>query len=174
MLQEVNLSTVMGESVSNDDVDLSVSNIVLTVGNSMMGDDGAGPLLAKMIKDNPITGWSVLEGGSMPEDCLHLIRKAQPQRVIVVDAADIGEQAGEVRIIDPETIVDMYVVSTHSLPLNFLIDDLKTFVPEVIFVGIQPAIVAFLFPLTEMVQTAVETIYQRLPKWQGSGGFEHC
>ena len=51
MLQEVNLSTVMGESVSNDDVDLSVSNIVLTVGNSMMGDDGAGPLLAKMIKD---------------------------------------------------------------------------------------------------------------------------
>ncbi len=41
MLQEVNLSTVMGESVSNDDVDLSVSNIVLTVGNSMMGDDGA-------------------------------------------------------------------------------------------------------------------------------------
>ena len=40
--------------------------------------------------------------------------------------------------------------------------------------GIQPAIVAFSFPLTEMVQTAVETIYQRLPEWQGSGGFEHC
>ncbi len=174
MIEEISLSSVMGESVSNDDVDLSVSNIVLTVGNSMMADDGAGPLLAKMIKDNPIADWSVLEGGSMPEDCLHLIRKAMPKRVIVVDAADIGEEAGEVRVIDPETIVDMYVVSTHSLPLNFLIDELKTFVPEVIFIGIQPAIVAFSFPLTEMVQQGVEQIYRQLPTWQDSGGFEHC
>ncbi|WP_108649458.1 hydrogenase maturation peptidase HycI [Dongshaea marina] len=148
--------------------------IVLTVGNSMMGDDGAGPLLAKMMKEQPVEGWEVMEGGAMPEDCLHLIRAEQPQRVLVVDAADIGEKAGEIRIIDPETIADMYVVSTHSLPLNFLIDELKTFVPEVIFVGIQPAIVAFSAPLTEMVQSAVETLYSRLPGWQGGGGFEHC
>lgn len=174
MLQEVNLSTLIGSSVSNDGVDLNVNNIVLTVGNSMMADDGAGPLLAQMIKQQPIADWCVLEGGSMPEDCLHLIRQAQPQRVIVVDAADMGEAAGDIRIIDPETIVDMYVVSTHSLPLNFLIDDLKTFVPEVVFIGIQPAIVAFSFPLTEMVRSAVETVYQGLSNWQGLAEFEHC
>ncbi|HIF9408196.1 TPA: hydrogenase maturation peptidase HycI [Photobacterium damselae] len=174
-LQQINLSAALwGEAAcSNDDVDLTVDNILLTVGNSMMGDDGAGPLLATMLKANPIDNWSVLEGGSMPEDCLHLIRKAKPNRVLVVDAADIGEEAGTTRVIDPESIVDMYVVSTHSLPLNFLIDELKTFVPEVVFVGIQPAIVAFSAPLTEMVQNAVSTLYQVLPVWQGDGGFEH-
>ncbi|WP_245228358.1 hydrogenase maturation protease [Vibrio mytili] len=110
----------------------------------------------------------------MPEDSLHLIRKIQPQRVLVVDAADFGEKAGEVRIIESDTIADMFMVSTHSLPLNFLIDELKTFVPEVKFVGIQPAIVAFSFPMTEMVTDAVTELHRRLPEWEGDGGYESC
>ncbi|SHO56491.1 hydrogenase maturation peptidase HycI [Vibrio quintilis] len=145
--------------------------ILLTVGNSMMGDDGAGPYLAKLFHHNPVEGWEVMEGGTMPEDTLHLIRKAKPDRVLVVDAADFGEQAGEIRIIDPDTIADMFMVSTHSLPLNFMIDELKSFVPTVTFVGIQPAAVAFAFPMTDMVKSAVETIYQRLPEWQDEGEF---
>ena len=148
--------------------------IVLTVGNSMMGDDGAGPLLAERLRNQPVSGWEVMEGGAMPEDCLHLIRSAMPERVVVVDAADIGETAGTVRIIDPDTIADMFMVSTHSLPLSFLIDELKTFVPEVVFVGIQPAIVAFSFPLTEMVEEAVSAVYTKLLDWQGADSFEHC
>ncbi|MEF1311571.1 hydrogenase maturation peptidase HycI [Vibrio mytili] len=148
-------------------------NLLLTVGNNMMGDDGAGPLLAQLCRENPV-GWSVIEGGTMPEDSLHLIRKIQPRRVLVVDAADFGEKAGEVRIIESDTIADMFMVSTHSLPLNFLIDELKTFVPEVKFVGIQPAIVAFSFPMTEMVTDAVAELHRRLPEWEGDGGYESC
>jgi len=148
--------------------------ILLTVGNSMMGDDGAGPMLAKLCRDNPVDGWQVLEGDTMPEDTLHLIRKIKPNRVVVVDAADFGEKAGEIRIIESDTINDMFMVSTHSLPLNFLIDELKTFVPDVAFVGVQPAIVAFSFPMTEMVKDAVHTIYRRLPEWEECGGFARC
>ena len=151
-----------------------MNNLILTVGNSMMGDDGAGPLLAEMMEANAIDGWQVIDGGSAPENYLHQIRQAAPQRVIVVDAAEMGIQAGEIRVINPDTIADMFIMSTHSLPLNFMIDEIKTFVPEVIFVGIQPAIVAFSFPMTEMVTQAVETLYQALPNWQGNGGFDVC
>lgn len=147
------------------------TNVLLAVGNSMMGDDGAGPLLAELMEANPIDDWAVVDGGSAPENCVHQIRQLQPGRVIVFDAAEIGEKAGEVRVIDPESIADMFIMSTHSLPLNFLIDDLKTFVPEVIFVGVQPAIVAFSFPLTEMVEESVNELYQRLPQWEGNGGY---
>ncbi|WP_073604738.1 hydrogenase maturation peptidase HycI [Vibrio aerogenes] len=148
--------------------------ILLTVGNSMMGDDGAGPYLAKLFHQNPVDGWEIMEGGTMPEDTLHLIRKIKPEHVLVVDAADFGEKAGEIRIIDPDTIADMFMVSTHSLPLNFMIDELKTFVPTVTFIGIQPAAVAFAFPMTDMVKSAVETIFERLPVWQDEAEFEHC
>ncbi|WP_076409016.1 hydrogenase maturation peptidase HycI [Shewanella sp. UCD-KL12] len=147
------------------------TNVLLAVGNSMMGDDGAGPLLAEMMSKHPIDDWAVVDGGSAPENCVHQIRQLQPQRVIVFDAAEIGEKAGEVRVIDPDSIADMFIMSTHSLPLNFLIDDLKTFVPEVLFVGVQPAIVAFSFPMTEMVEEAVSHLYQQLPTWRGNGGY---
>jgi hydrogenase 3 maturation protease len=149
-------------------------SIVLTVGNPMMGDDGAGPHLAELMHRKPLTDWQVMEGGTMPEDCLHLLREQRPQRVVVVDAADMGEPAGEIRLIEPQTIAQMCMVSTHSLPLNFLIDELKTFVPDVVMVGIQPAVVAFSFPMTDMVRQAVEIVYERLTDWQGEASFEHC
>ena len=62
------------------------------------------------------------------------MRELQPERVVLVDAAEIGEKAGTLQVI-PETIAEMFIFSTHNMPLNFLIDELKTFVPEVIFVG---------------------------------------
>ncbi|WP_112478119.1 hydrogenase maturation peptidase HycI [Vibrio variabilis] len=148
--------------------------VLVTVGNAMMGDDGAGPYLAERLLSEPIENWMLLDGGTMPEDSLYKIRQIQPDRVVVVDAADFGEKAGEIRIIGAETINDMFMVSTHALPLNFFIEELETFVPEVTFVGIQPAIVAFSFPMTEMVKKSVDEIYNRLTSWKGSTEFEHC
>ncbi|AZU48295.1 hydrogenase 3 maturation protease [Aeromonas hydrophila] len=62
----------------------------------------------------------------------------------------------------------MFIFSTHNMPLNFLIDELKTFVPEVIFVGVQPAIVAFSFPMTEMVSGAMDYLYDHLEEAKDS------
>lgn len=41
---------------------MTAPKVVLTVGNSMMGDDGAGPLLADLMEANPIDGWMVING----------------------------------------------------------------------------------------------------------------
>ena len=147
-------------------------NVVLAVGNSMMADDGAGPLLAEMMTEKPVDSWTVIDAGTAPENCIHQVRALNPDRVLVVDAAEIGLEAGSVRIIDPESIADMFIMSTHTLPLNFVIDELKTFVPEVLFVGIQPAIVAFSFPMTEMMTTAVQKVYKALPDWRRHAGFD--
>lgn len=151
----------------------ATTNLVLTVGNSMMGDDGAGPLLAERMTQQPLADWQVIDGGSAPENVVHRIRALQPTRLIIVDAADMELPPGEIRIIDPERIAEMFIMSTHNLPLNFLIDQLKEDIHEVLFVGIQPTLVAFYFPMTDVVKQAVETLYQQLPHWQGDGGFHH-
>ena len=41
-----------------------------------------------------------------------------------------------------------------------------------IFLGIQPDIVGFYYPMTQAIKDAVEVVYQRLDGWQGCGGFE--
>ena len=41
-----------------------MTDVLLCVGNSMMGDDGAGPLLAEKCAAAPKGNWVVIDGGS--------------------------------------------------------------------------------------------------------------
>lgn len=148
-----------------------MTDVLLCVGNSMMGDDGAGPLLAELCAANPPGCWQVIDGGSAPENDVVAIRELRPERLLIVDATDMGLTPGEARIIDPDDIAELFLMTTHNMPLNYLIDQLKEDVGEVIFLGIQPDIVGFYYPMTAAVKTTVEDIFQRLANWQGNGGF---
>lgn len=148
-----------------------MTDVLLCVGNSMMGDDGAGPLLAEMCVANPQGNWVVIDGGSAPENDIVAIRELRPQRLLIVDATDMGLNPGQIRIIDPDDIAEMFMMTTHNMPLNYLVDQLKYDVGEVIFLGIQPDIVGFYYPMTQPIKDAVDTVYQRLAGWEGHGGF---
>jgi hydrogenase 3 maturation protease len=134
-------------------------NLLLTVGNGMMGDDGAGVLLAQKLRENPISGWSVVNGGSAPENTLHQVRELEPERVLVVDAADMDLEPGSIRLIQAEKLDDPFLMTTHSLPLSYLVDALQEFVGQVELLGIQPDTIAFGFPMSEAVRGAVGQIY---------------
>lgn len=148
-----------------------MTDVLLCVGNSMMGDDGAGPLLAEMCAAQAKGNWHVFDGGSAPENDVVAIRELRPQRLLIVDATDMGLNPGEIRIIDPDDIAEMFMMTTHNMPLNYLVEQLQDDVGEVIFLGIQPDIVGFYYPMTPKIKEAVETVYQRLEGWQGNGGF---
>jgi hydrogenase 3 maturation protease len=138
--------------------------LVLTVGNGMMGDDGAGPLLAQMIRKAPLVAWEILNGGAAPENCLHQLRELAPEQILVVDATDMGLSPGEIRLVDEERIALDFWMTTHTLPLTYLMQSIREFVPKVDLLGIQPDIVAFGYPMSTSVQQAVEGIYSRLEK----------
>jgi hydrogenase maturation protease HycI len=168
---ESSAESVSAKNLLSSDNPSPVQNLMLAVGNSMMGDDGAGPMLFDLMQQTPIDGWVAINGGSSPESVSHQVRALKPQRLLIVDAADIGLAPGEIRVIDPDDIAEMFIMSTHNLPLNFLIDQLKEDVGEIIFLGIQPDLVGFYMPMNDKVVAAVEQVYQALPTWKGLGGF---
>ncbi len=147
------------------------TNVLLCVGNCMMGDDGAGPLLAELCAANPVAGWEVIDGGAAPENDIGFIRELRPQRLVIVDATEMGLPVGEIRVVDENDIAEMFIMTTHNMPLTWLIQQLREDVPDVTFIGIQPDVVAFYYPLSEKVKTAVAEIYAHLPNWQEDGGF---
>ncbi len=136
--------------------------IILTVGNSMMGDDAAGPLLASLLQRSPASGWQVVDGGSTPENVVHRVRAIAPDRVLIVDAAEMELEPGEVRLVDDRFIAERFIITTHDLPMSFLIAALRESVPEVQFLGIQPSLVAFGYPISAAVEQAVMNIHARL------------
>lgn len=136
--------------------------VVLTVGNGMMGDDGAGPLLAARLKRSPAPGWQVVDGGSAPENVVHHVRALEPDLVLVVDATEMELDPGDVRLVDDEVIADRFIMTTHDMPLSFLIASLRETVAEVRLLGIQPSLVAFGYPMSAAVERAVGEIHAAL------------
>lgn len=143
--------------------------LVVTVGNSMMGDDAAGPLLAQMIQRAPVDHWDALDGGPAPENLLYRIRELAPEQVLVIDAADMDLAPGEVRLISANKLEDPFLMTTHTLPLSYLMQSLGEFVLKIELLGIQPRVVAFGYPLSPEVKQAVTQVYESLrqdrPAW---------
>lgn len=136
--------------------------IILTIGNGVMGDDAAGPLLATLLHRSPARAWRLVDGGSTPENVVHRVRAAAPDRVLVVDAAEMELAPGEVRLVDDNLIVERFITTTHNLPVSFLIESLRQTVTEVHFLGIQPSLIGFGYPLSAAVEQAVLDIHARL------------
>lgn len=136
--------------------------LLFSVGNGLMGDDGAAVLLARMLQQAPLPGWQVLNGGSAPENLLHQVRELAPRRVLIVDCSDMDLPPGEIRRIPDDLLSNPFLFSTHTLPLTFLIESLREFVPQVELLGIQPEVVAFGFPMSAAVEKAVTQIYNAL------------
>jgi hydrogenase 3 maturation protease len=53
-------------------------------------------------------------------------------------------------------------MTTHTLPLTFLIEALRDFAADVQLLAIQPSLVAFGFPMSSQVSDAVTLIHRRL------------
>ena len=140
--------------------------VVLTVGSVLRGDDAAGPMLAKMLETRPIAGWEVIDGGQTPEDELSVVRRKEPDLLLLVDAADMGLEAGELRLLDENDVYSDFLITTHSLPLTYLLKELKACCKEVVFLGIQPSHTEFFGALHPNVRKAVENVYNFL----ASGG----
>jgi hydrogenase 3 maturation protease len=136
--------------------------VILTVGNSLMGDDGAGPLLAELLESEPAPGWAVIDGGSAPENVMHAVRAEAPERVLMIDAARMELEPGTVRRVDERDIARQFLINTHAIPLDMLIGSLRETVPCVTFVGIQPARVEFFAEMTSEVRDAVVRLHRSL------------
>ena len=110
-------------------------NILLGVGNEINGDDGIGVWVARNFSHS---GWKSIDCFTAPENYTSEIRKSRAKKVVIVDAADMGLDAGEIRII-PKDRIGSAGFSTHSLPLSIFISHVEEMTgAEVVLIGIQP------------------------------------
>ncbi len=137
-------------------------DVVFAVGSVLRGDDAAGPALAKRLEDEPIEGWAVVDGGQTPEDDLGYLRRIRPRRLLLVDAAAMGLEPGAVRRLTADDVSTQFLITTHTLPITFLLSELEGFCEEVTFLGIQPAATEFFGPLSLPVREAIGRIYDCL------------
>ena len=138
---------------------------IVGIGNQLRSDDAAGLLVARSLSEQGCaanTNLLILEAGHAPENRTGELRKFAPDLVLLIDAAEMGEKPGTVRLIPAEAI-DGMSASTHSLPLSMLASYLTLELNcKVILLGIQPGSNEVGETVSREVLWAVENIVKSL------------
>lgn len=143
--------------------------MVFTIGNSLRGDDGLGPLLSEKLyeKLSNLTSKDtdnvfLLNTESTPENHTHEIRTLHPSHIIIIDAVEFEANPGEMLIIQKEQI-DTFNVSTHSMPISFIINYIEeTIGSQIMTIGIQPKEMKLVNVISDEVKESVEELTDML------------
>ncbi|MEW5693097.1 MAG: hydrogenase maturation protease [Candidatus Hydrogenedentota bacterium] len=105
--------------------------MVLGCGNVLFGDDGFGPETVEYLSKNykiPEDVYVMDCGTSVREVLFNIIlSQTRPERIIIVDAMDVGRTPGEVFEPDISEIQGIKIndFSMHQLPTSNLLKELK-------------------------------------------------
>jgi len=139
--------------------------VVLGIGNEDNGDDAVGLHVLTQLQKGNLPNWVTnFYCERVPEHFLGKISNIEPNRIIILDAANMNEIPGAIAIFPKEAVSSGYHLSTHTLSLTMLEEFLKPIVPDLItiYVGIQPKQMYFDTPLSKECKDAAEEFAELL------------
>jgi hydrogenase 3 maturation protease len=134
--------------------------LIMGVGNRLRGDDAVGPLLIDHLRgkvDIPL-----IDAGDVPENYLGPIEESNANLVLVIDAAKMGTNVGDVALFNIEQVQGKSV-STHTANLGLLFKVIPPEKrPQVIVLGIRPGSMELGQELSEPVRGTMVSIAEML------------
>ncbi len=115
--------------------------VIVGVGNIMRRDDGLGPVLVNMIKDK--TDAVCIDAAGNLENCLGVIIKHNPDRIIFVDALHMEKTAGDYEILQKQDILKRGFTTRNMSPATVIECLEKQTKADIYLLGIQPQNIFF-------------------------------
>ena len=139
---------------------LSGKVLLIGTGNTLRGDDGAGPAVIALLEGNVKA--ELLDAGEVPESYLSRILDAHADTIVLVDAANFGGAPGDLAILEPEDIAGCSI-STHQMSLDLFFRFIKgDSNAEMFALGLQPAQIGFGEPMSSEVKDSVHALAEIL------------
>lgn len=114
--------------------------VIVGVGNILKGDDGFGPLLIERLKTHSFV---CIDAGTSPESYVGVIKRHNPDTIIIADAVHLGELAGTWDILNASDIAKSGF-TTHDLSPSLFLEFLKNETnAQIYLLGMQPATTGF-------------------------------
>jgi hydrogenase maturation protease len=140
--------------------DVSELDVVLGVGNPLMGDDGLGIAAVAQLRDRweDASGLMIVDGGTWGMNLLPIIEEAR--RLLIIDAIDRGLEPGSGIVLERDEIPRYFgrTLSPHQLDLRevLALAELRGNLPgETIAMGIQPDRLELSLDLSSVVATGL-------------------
>lgn len=98
------------------------SVVVAGIGNEIRHDDFVGVKIVRDLTGKVDSKVHLIECETVPESFMDEIAEYKPSHVLLVDAALLGFNPGEVQLYDPCKIMNIPAISTHMLPVRVFCD----------------------------------------------------
>ena len=139
---------------------------IIAVGNDLYGDDGIGKAVLTSLTEIPEMQDTVTFDGAT--DALGLIDQfADVEHAIIIDAAQMGEIPGTVRVFGRKDIklIKMDHLSVHGISLadTFNIAELIDALPKIItIIGIEPENISISEGLSDVVSQSIPEVISQI------------
>jgi hydrogenase 3 maturation protease len=132
--------------------------VILGIGNEMRGDDGLGSILAQKLATLENKNITIFDGKTVPENFTGAIKRETSSHIILLDAVEMNEPPGHIKLVAKEKIAN-YSISTHAMPLSFLIKYLESTTPaEIMLLGIQPDNMDLICEVSPKIQESINYV----------------
>jgi hydrogenase 3 maturation protease len=139
--------------------------VIFCLGNPDRGDDGAGHAIAGAIKGK--AAYEVIDAGVAPENYTGVIKRLNPDTILIIDAVHFDGLPGEIRLFSGDDLRSGKV-STHDVSPKLLIEYLRESTKAGIYVlGIKPKSNKLGEVLSEEAGNSVNLIVSALLKSSG-------
>ncbi len=92
--------------------------VIAGIGNPIRKDDFVGVKIVQDLQGKISDRVSLFQCETVPESHMQDIVDLNPTHVLLVDAAILGLEPGEARLVFPEQLTDFPAITTHVLPLG--------------------------------------------------------
>ncbi|MGB4291387.1 MAG: hydrogenase maturation protease [Bacteroidales bacterium] len=130
------------------------------IGNLLKSDDGAGVYISRRIRETEKI--SALTVEMSIENYIGKINSLQPDILVLIDCADMGEPPGTIKLLKLDEIKD-FTTNTHNISLKRISE---FFNAQVFILGIQPLSVAFGEKISYIVARSAKNIIRQINNYK--------
>jgi hydrogenase 3 maturation protease len=139
--------------------------VVAGIGNPIRMDDFVGTRIVRDLQGKVSEKVYLIECESVPENFIQKIINFDPTHVLLIDAAILGLEPGDSRLIKPERLAAFPAYSTHALPLRVFCEYItKATRAKIALLLIEPKMADFGEGLTSEVETSAQKLVDILFK----------
>ncbi|MEM3699980.1 MAG: hydrogenase 3 maturation endopeptidase HyCI [Candidatus Bathyarchaeia archaeon] len=92
--------------------------VVAGIGNPIRMDDFVGVFVVQSLRGKVSDKVLLIECETVPESYIQQIIEFNPTHILLIDAAILGLQPGETKLLKPEELANFPAFTTHMLPLR--------------------------------------------------------
>jgi hydrogenase 3 maturation protease len=133
--------------------------VVAGIGNPIRMDDFVGTRIVQDLQGKVSTKVYLIECETVPENFIQKIVDFDPTHVLLIDAAILGLEPGDSRLVKPERLAAFPAYSTHALPLRVFCEYInRATKAKIALLLMEPKKADFGEGLTSEVETSAQKI----------------